>query len=369
MNDHPPTLVLDARPLIDGHTAALAIVSGRPYLATLLDMIRDARVGDKLTIVSTPDTADDIRTALDQHSKDEDFDVTTEIPATGDALVIETDRVYIRHLFIRAIRRGDTDFGRAVHMKIETLSDLKGVEQFLAKDAKGHRTPLLRYVYRPMSRWIAARLAHTPITPNFITLLALGTVPFIGVFIAIDDFRYHLAAAVLIQIFLVLDTVDGDLARVTRRSSNFGYWFDTTVDVMHEFTVIAAFGFGSVTATGNAWFALPAGIWLVSYAATHAHNLVQTAAGLAEDESDGVSGRSAAGRYFGVSSIVNYVRYFRWALGQGEIMRLMFVAGLLLDSLAVIVVIYAAYYFYSLVRMILSAYKRYRREEIVEMQK
>ncbi len=369
MRTRIPDVILDARSSVGEQTLALANISERPYIANLLDMVLEADPEKSVAVVSTPDAVDDLRAALREYFRDEEIELTTDFPKNSESLLVETNYAYVRHLFIRAIRRGNKDLHSARHLKIETLSDLKGVEQFLLKDGRGHRTPLLRYVYRPTSRWIAARLAHTPITPNFITLMALITLPFIGISVVIDEFAWHVAAAILIQLFLVLDIIDGDLARATNRSSNFGYWFDTTVDVMHEFTVITAFGFGAVMASGNIWFALPAGVWLVSYAATHAHNLVQTAAGIPEEAVTGASGRGAPPTCspIGIPAILGYGRYIRWALGQPEIMRVIFVAGLLLNYLEVVVLIYAAYYFYSFVRMLLGAYKQYRREELPEL--
>lgn len=84
-----------------------------------------------------------------------------------------------------------------------------------------------RYLNRPLSRPAARLLAHTPVTPNEVTLLSLliavgaGWLAYAG---------HNVWAAVAVHASSVIDGVDGDLARATGRSSRFGAVFDAVLD-------------------------------------------------------------------------------------------------------------------------------------------
>ena len=87
-----------------------------------------------------------------------------------------------------------------------------------------------------LNRKIAVRitpwLARTGVTPNQVTLLALLA----GLLAAWNFFRgdpaHWLWGAVWFQAAYILDNCDGSLARLTGRSSGFGSWLDTGVDML-----------------------------------------------------------------------------------------------------------------------------------------
>jgi len=74
-----------------------------------------------------------------------------------------------------------------------------------------------------------------PLTPNGVSLisflLALLTFP-------LYFFQYPIFAGILVQISSILDGVDGELARATGRSSNYGAFFDTMLDRFSDFIII-----------------------------------------------------------------------------------------------------------------------------------
>lgn len=87
--------------------------------------------------------------------------------------------------------------------------------------------PLTTYVYRRLSRPLAARLARTRITPNQVTWIG-GTVGMAGVvLVALQQF--YLAVALLV-ISGILDCTDGDLARAKDQVTRYGAYLDHMMD-------------------------------------------------------------------------------------------------------------------------------------------
>lgn len=110
----------------------------------------------------------------------------------------------------------------------------------------------IRYLSIPLARLFA----KSPVTPNqitfFRTLLMLGTLALF----TCSDVWLLLAAAVGFELCEVLDHVDGDLARLTNRTSRFGAWIDTFIDLWF-YAVPGLLGFcvavGVSRRGGNGW--------------------------------------------------------------------------------------------------------------------
>ena len=123
----------------------------------------------------------------------------------------------------------------------ESFNQLKQAQ----KTRKG--VPLyLLYVNRPAGRTVAAALRNTALTPNHVTLagavLTYGSLAWLA-FGASANLSSALVG-VLLAVGYILDSADGQLARLQGASSAFGEWLDHALDngritVMH----IAAFCF------------------------------------------------------------------------------------------------------------------------------
>ena len=131
----------------------------------------------------------------------------------------------------------------------ESFNQLKQAQ----KTRKG--VPLyLLYVNRPAGRAVAAALRHTRLTPNHVTLagavLTYGSLVWLA-FGATANLSSALVG-VLLAVGYILDSADGQLARLQGASSAFGEWLDHALDngritVMH----IAAFCFLARTTDYN----------------------------------------------------------------------------------------------------------------------
>ena len=84
-----------------------------------------------------------------------------------------------------------------------------------------------RYVNRRVSRPLAAALSHTPVTPNGATWFTLAFSLGMGALVGAGQ---HMAGGIGIQLASIIDGVDGDLARLTGRTSRVGAALDAIAD-------------------------------------------------------------------------------------------------------------------------------------------
>ena len=132
------------------------------------------------------------------------------------------------------------------------------------------RYPVSRFIYRPVSQRAAAALAGTPITPLQVTLFS-GVLT-VGGGVAFG-FGAYILGALLILFGVITDCIDGDLARLTNRTSRAGAFFDSVLDRWTDAALIVGLAFSDLERYGGlAAFALSATM-LVSYTRARAQSL------------------------------------------------------------------------------------------------
>ena len=109
------------------------------------------------------------------------------------------------------------------------------------------------FVLRKFSKlftWLAVRLK---MTPNQVTLISFA----VGLFSAYEfsrgTFWTIFAGAVLLQLSIIIDCVDGELARYTRQFSQLGAWLDAITDRIKEYLVFFALAYGSAKSGRDLW--------------------------------------------------------------------------------------------------------------------
>ena len=113
-----------------------------------------------------------------------------------------------------------------------------------------YSTFVLRRLSKPLTR-LALRLG---LSPNQITLTSLVVgLAAAALFWAGSAWSVALGA-VLLQLSLVIDCVDGEVARYTRRFSDLGAWLDASTDRVKEYSVYAGLAAGAGTD----------GVWLLA---------------------------------------------------------------------------------------------------------
>jgi len=90
--------------------------------------------------------------------------------------------------------------------------------------------PVSRYLNRPLSVRISRRLVNTPATPNQISLFSFVCSVLAAGLFTFDGYSALLLGGLLAQFASVVDGCDGEVARLTYRSSDYGGWFDAVLD-------------------------------------------------------------------------------------------------------------------------------------------
>lgn len=113
------------------------------------------------------------------------------------------------------------------------------------------RAKLINY-YSKITNPLASRLAKTGITPNQISILSLLLSIFTAYLIAIGNYLW--GGILILFTGLVVDSLDGALARVTGRVTKFGSYLDAIVDRYGEAFYLVAIAYSS-------------GYWLLAFLA------------------------------------------------------------------------------------------------------
>ncbi len=113
-----------------------------------------------------------------------------------------------------------------------------------------YSTFVVRRLSKPLTR-LALRLN---MSPNAVTLVSFAVgIGAAGAFAA--GYRWALVlGAILLQLSLIIDCVDGEVARATRRFSALGAWLDASTDRVKEYLAYAGLAIGAAAVAGvNIW--------------------------------------------------------------------------------------------------------------------
>jgi len=179
-----------------------------------------------------------------------------------------------------------------------------------------------KYFNRPAGRILSKLLAHTPVSPNQVSLAA-SLVGLVSAWsFAVGSHRAAVWGAIVLQLSAILDALDGDLARVMLKESRFGKWLDIVGDQVVHIAVFVAVGVGLYRSGSVA----PVFPLAMSAAIGVVISLIVVVRGLkqAESQCDTLSRRlieATANRDFSVLLIilaaVNKLEWFLWATAIG----------------------------------------------------
>ncbi|WP_061299345.1 CDP-alcohol phosphatidyltransferase family protein [Herbidospora cretacea] len=96
---------------------------------------------------------------------------------------------------------------------------------------------------RKLSIYVTWALARTPITPNQVTGLMIVTGVAAGAVLVLPGLAAAVLAAILVQVYLLLDCSDGELARWTGRTSLTGVYLDRVGHYFAEAAILIGLGF------------------------------------------------------------------------------------------------------------------------------
>uniref|UniRef100_A0A7C3WSH6 CDP-alcohol phosphatidyltransferase family protein n=1 Tax=Desulfobacca acetoxidans TaxID=60893 RepID=A0A7C3WSH6_9BACT len=155
---------------------------------------------------------------------------------------------------------------------------------------------LARLVDRRISRRLSPTLARQGIPPNAITLFSTS-IGLIGAWLlAQTGYCQHLLGALLFWAAVVLDGVDGEVARLTLKESRFGHYLDIITDNLVHVAVFIGIALGLYRGTGNIWHLYALGALLLGFdgCALVIWHVMDHGTGLRENQASAVSARLVA---------------------------------------------------------------------------
>jgi phosphatidylglycerophosphate synthase len=130
--------------------------------------------------------------------------------------------------------------------------------------------PLTRYIYRPLSVPLASVLARTFMTPLQLTWISAVLTVGGGV---LFGFGEYIAGVLMTLAGQIADCADGDLARMTKRTSRTGAFLDSVLDRWTDAALIVGLGLSAPNRYGTAAAFALIGSFLTSYARARAQSL------------------------------------------------------------------------------------------------
>ena len=147
-------------------------------------------------------------------------------------------------------------------MSLETAGSPARLERALLDHVGGQATSdsyLAALIDRPLSRPLTRLLLRTPLTPSHVTLLGVATGLLGAAGLATVSYWGRLGGVLLLVASLVLDCVDGDLARARLAQNPAGARLDVVGDYLVNLAVFAGLAIGLLREglpTGTAWAAI-----------------------------------------------------------------------------------------------------------------
>jgi phosphatidylglycerophosphate synthase len=110
---------------------------------------------------------------------------------------------------------------------------------------------MARHFDRRLSQLMSSRLAHTNITPNQVTLVGMSIGLLAALLLSLPGYWAHLCGALIFVFCIIVDVVDGEIARLRILESAFGHYLDIVTDNIVHAAIFVGMAFGLYHDTGN----------------------------------------------------------------------------------------------------------------------
>jgi phosphatidylglycerophosphate synthase len=149
------------------------------------------------------------------------------------------------------VRTDDQQIRNQTQQEIDKLSDPKLRLKMANRANDGFFSV---FVLRKLSKGLTYLALKVGATPNQVTIASFALGLYAAYLFALGDFWSILAGAILLQLSIVVDCVDGEIARYTRKFSELGAWLDAISDRVKEYAVFIGLAYGAYVQHGqNLW--------------------------------------------------------------------------------------------------------------------
>jgi hypothetical protein len=142
-------------------------------------------------------------------------------------------------------RRGAAGDGAPVQADLDGMNERAVHAVRFARATKSDDGFVATFLSRPLSRLLTPWALRLGLTPNQVTAASVVIGLAAAALFAVGGPVALVAGALLLQLSLVVDCVDGDVARYTRRFSPLGAWLDASTDRLKEFACYAGLAWGA----------------------------------------------------------------------------------------------------------------------------
>ncbi len=138
--------------------------------------------------------------------------------------------------------------------KNSTEAAEKRLSQSLAA-ATAHRDGFMaRHFDRHLSHLISRRLARTIVTPNGVTLVNVAIGLAAAFLLSLGGYSFQICGTLLFLLCVVLDGVDGEIARLKFQETVFGHYLDIITDNIVHCAIFIGLAFGLYHQSGNTFY-------------------------------------------------------------------------------------------------------------------
>jgi phosphatidylglycerophosphate synthase len=110
------------------------------------------------------------------------------------------------------------------------------------------------FVLRRFSKLLTWAAVNVGATPNQVTIASFAIGLYAALLFAQGDTWSLIGGAILLQVSIIVDCVDGEIARYTRKFSELGAWLDAITDRVKEYAVFLGLAYGAFIQNGqNLW--------------------------------------------------------------------------------------------------------------------
>jgi len=148
------------------------------------------------------------------------------------------------------IRSSDSAEREKVSREIAGLNDARLRLKLANRANDGFFSVFFLRKFSKLFTWLAVRLK---MTPNQVTLISFAVGLYSAYQFSQGTFWSIFAGAVLLQLSIIIDCVDGELARYTRQFSQLGAWLDAITDRIKEYLVFFALAYGAAKDGKDLW--------------------------------------------------------------------------------------------------------------------
>lgn len=148
------------------------------------------------------------------------------------------------------IRSSNSKEREATKREIESLNDARLRLKLANRANDGFFSVFFLRKISKLFTWAAVRLK---MTPNQVTLISFAVGLYSAYQFSIGTFWSIFAGAVLLQLSIIIDCVDGELARYTRQFSELGAWLDAITDRIKEYLVFFGLAYGAAKDGRDLW--------------------------------------------------------------------------------------------------------------------